>query len=85
MLPGASGGFPAPSVVQASTKPLPAWLFTVTTSFVGIALYALSVHWYVHVASAGCGSHPDACAGAVATSASTTPARTALPDLTASA
>ena len=37
-LGGTSGVLFAPSVVHASTKLEPAWLFTVTFSFVGVVL-----------------------------------------------
>jgi uncharacterized iron-regulated membrane protein len=55
------------------------FLSTVTLSFVGVVLKTLSVHWYVHVASAGCGSQPPADAGAATPSASAATAATSRP------
>src|SRR5215510_14950372 len=52
----ASSGFSSPSVVHARTNELPLLDLTVTFSVVGVVAYVLSVHWYVQVASVGCGS-----------------------------
>jgi hypothetical protein len=67
----ASGSFASCSscVVHASVKVEPFVLLTVTFSLVGVCWYAVSVHWYVHVASAGCGSQSLANAGGVAANA----------------
>ena len=55
-LVGASAGLFSPTVVQARSKLDPLVEVTVTFSFVGVVLYALSVQEYSQVASAGWGS-----------------------------
>src|SRR5207247_3176271 len=60
-------------VVQASVNAAPFVSLTVTFSFVGVVWYAVSVHEYVQVASAGCGSQSLAPAGAGRASATRTP------------
>src|SRR6516165_1414633 len=50
----ASGGLSSPSVVHASVNMLPALLFTVNFSLVGVGEYELSFHSYVQVASVEC-------------------------------
>jgi hypothetical protein len=54
---GAVSGLPSSAVFHSSRNALSFCSLTVSFSFVGVVLYELSVHSYVHVASAACGNH----------------------------